>query len=226
MKQILDFFKKYWKTSAIISCVLLLTITLMCSNANFRNNQRILFQTELINAKETLRDSINEVNNKKLILFQDSVQKVEKIRSDAAKKRADQWEAKANKLDKQNQKLQNNVDSLLTQYGDSLDTNCTKVVTAYQEQVNGLKDEKDALNEEINELNLVVTADSVGLDACNKANIIKDQTIKSKVDLLKIREDLNKDLTKQLAKQNNWFNKNKVWIGLGTGLGLGILIVK
>jgi len=46
------------------------------------------------------------------------------------------------------------------------------------------------------------------------------------VDLLKVREDLNNDLKKQLTKQNNWFNKNKGWIGLGTGIVLGILITK
>jgi len=38
MKQILDFFKKYWKGSVIGLCALLMVITLMCSNANFRNN--------------------------------------------------------------------------------------------------------------------------------------------------------------------------------------------
>lgn len=226
MIKTIEFIKKYWKWIAVGLCGLLMLIMFTCGNANYRENQRLINQTELQNAVSTLRDSMTDANNKKLIVFQDSIQKAEKKKSVAAQKRADQWQAKANSLDKQNQKLQNNVDILMAQYGDSLDTDCKKVVQGYKEQVEGLKDENDALNEAVNELDLALTADSIGWNSCIKENDIKDQTIKSKVDLLKIREDLNKDLTKQLAKQNNWFNKNKVWIGLGTGLGLGILIVK
>ena len=225
-KKVLNFIKKYWKGIAIGLCVVLVLIVSTCSNANYKQNQRLLFQTELTNATETLRDSINSANNKTLIVFQDSIQKAEKAKSNAAKKKADQWEVKANSLDKQNQGLQKKVDGLLAQYGDSLDTNCKTVVNAYQEQVDGLKDEKDALGEQINEMDLVITADSTGWDSCNKENLLKDQTIKSKMDLLKIKDQLNADLTKQLAKQNNWLNKNKGWIGLGTGLVLGFLILK
>ena len=226
MIKTIEFIKKYWKWIVIGICGLLALILVTCSNYNYKQNQQILFQTELQNATATLRDSITDANNKKLIIFQDSIQKAEKAKVDAAKKRADQWEVKATKLDKQNQKLQNNVDSLLAEHGDSLSSDCKEIVGAYQEQVKGLKDENDALNEEINELDLALTADSTGWDSCNKESIIKDQTIKSKVDLLKVREDLNNDLKKQLAKQNNWFNKSKGWIGLGTGIVLGILIVK
>lgn len=226
MKKILDFIKKYWKWVSIGLCGLLIFITFTCSNANYKQTQKLLFQTELQNATQTLRDSITDANNKQLIILQDSIQKIEKAKSDAAKKKADQWESKANGLNKQNQGLQKKVKDLLTQYGDSLDAGCIEVVNAYQNQVEGLIDENYALGEAVNELDLVVTADSIGWGSCNKENLIKDQTIKSKVDLLKVREDLNNDLKKQLTKQNNWFNKNKGWIGLGTGIVLGILITK
>lgn len=226
MKKITDFIKKYWKWITVGICGLLMLTLFTCGNANYRENQRLLFQTELTNAVETLRDSMTEANAKQLIHFQDSIQKTEKAKTDVHKKRADQWESKANILYKQNQGLQKKVDGLLAQYGDSLDTNCKKVVNAYQEQVEGLKDEKDALNEEINELDLALTADSTGWDACKKETFALADMVESKVDLIIVKDRLITDLKVQLGKQNNWLNKNKGWIGLGTGIVLGILIVK
>lgn len=226
LKAIFDYVKNHWKLVLTITLILFALLMGKCTTDNYKKNQKLLFETELINAKETLRDSIESAKNAQMAIKLDSIQKAEQKKADAANKRADKYKTDADKYKKKGDQLQAKVDDLLDLYGDSLDSNCKKVVNAYQAQVDNLEDLRDAQNEEINELNLVIDADSTGWDACKKESILLTNTIQSKESLLKTRQVLIDDLRKQLSKQNGFFKKNKGWIGFGLGAGLTVLLLK
>lgn len=222
MKKIIDYILKHWKAITIILCVVLMVSLTMCGNANYRKNQEVRFKSEMINAKETMRDSMQTAENARIKHFTDSVQKAEKKISDAAKKEANDLRKEHVKLTKENELLQGTVDSLMDLYGDTLDPVCRQVVYAYQKQVVGLKKDIFVLNKEVLKLRIASTADSAGWAACKVQAISDIKTIKSKDDLLDTRNGIINAQAKQLAKQDGWFNKNKLWIGLGTGLLFGI----
>lgn len=226
MEKIKIFVIKYWKVISVVLCILTMIIITIVGNTNFHKNQRLIFETELINSKETLRDSMISANNVYVKHVTDSIQKSEKIISDSVKKKVNELQKESNKLVKQNKVLEDVVDSLLNRYGDSLDVNCNKVIYAYQKQVNGLKTDIFVLNKILLQLRIISVADSIGWAACKEQNISNIKTIDSKNNLLVTRDNVITDLSKQLSRQNGWLNKNKGWIGIGIGIIGGIVIMK
>jgi hypothetical protein len=48
----------------------------------------------------------------------------------------------------------------------------------------------------------------------------------NKTDLINQTNELNNKLTKELKVKNNWFNRNKIWLGVAAGAIGTFLIVK
>lgn len=68
--------------------------------------------------------------------------------------------------------------------------------------------------------------DSIQLAECNKQNAYKDLTILKKDTTIVEAERVNDNLTKELERNNNWFNRSKIWIGAVAGSVATLLLLK
>lgn len=68
--------------------------------------------------------------------------------------------------------------------------------------------------------------DSIQLSECNKQNAYKDLTILKKDTTIVEAERVNANLTKELERNNNWFNRSKIWIGAVAGSVVTLLLLK
>jgi len=100
-----------------------------------------------------------------------------------------------------------------------------EIVGAYKEQVFNLNFEIGALNGANNALEIKIGSLGKQLSFSNIQLVEKESIIVSKESLISAQKISNESLKKQLQKQNNFFNRNKFWIGAGLGV-LGVLIVK
>ena len=223
MKKIIDFIIKHSKMLTIAFCVLLIIIMAFYGKV-FIDNQKVLYHTQLINATKTLRDSMTTAKNNEVRHATDSIQKAQKVIADKAMASADKWKQRALYYERKNEKLSENIDSLLTAYGDSINGPCAEIIGQMRELIHGQQLELWAKDELINDLNEAINADTTGWNACRQQHKADMETINSKVNLLKIKDSTINELTFQLEKNNTFINKNKGLIGLGVGIILGIIV--
>jgi hypothetical protein len=220
------FFKEHWKLLSIILLIFTLVPILQCGSDRYNASKEAIHDAELKMSMARQADSINTARNKAETARFDSLQKENNIKVEAAKAEARQYHILADKYKKKADKAQDRVDDLLAEYGDSLNTPCKEIVKEYKEVVQDLTLSNDAKNEEINELNIALTEDSIGWDNCKKVNAVKDNTIAIKETRIAEQDIVIENLKKELKKQNSFFRKNVGWFGTGAGFLLGILLMK
>lgn len=226
MKRTLNFLKKYWKTIAIVLSISTMFFVLKYTGDNIERTQKVLYETELKVAIARQADSINTARNIKEVARLDVLQKTYQAEVNAARAEVKVYQALANGYKKAADNSDKKVKELLIQYGDSINGPCREIVAAYHTTVTELTLAYDAKQEEVNELDIALTADSLGWEECKQINIVKDNTIASKETTLGEERQVNETLRKQLAKQDNFFNKNKTWIAGVCGFVLGVLLLK
>lgn len=226
MKHILTYFREHWRMIIVTLSFLIIFLVLQCTGNSIKNTQKVLYETELKVVIARQADSINTARNIKEVARLDSLQKTHQAEVTAAKTEANVYQALASGYKKEAEKSDKKVDDLLAQYGDSINEPCREIVAAYHTTVTELTLAYDAKQEEVNELNIALTEDSIGWQECKQVNIVKDNTIASKETTLGEERQVNETLRKQLAKQNNFFNKNKTWIAGACGFILGVLLLK
>jgi hypothetical protein len=157
-----------------------------------------------------VKDSLNDIHYNELIANYEAGQKAEAVNTSIYKARAAEYKTES-------ERLKHISDSLIDKYG--LDTICQKIVTAKQAEI-------DTLNVAVENIGQEAESYSQQLYLCEKSNILKDTVIMNKTDLINQTNELNNKLIKDLKNKNNWFNRNKIWIGVVAGAIGTFLIVK
>lgn len=226
MEDFKTFLKEHWKSLSIILLIFTLVPILQCGNSRSNRSKEAIHDAEMKMAMARQADSINTARNKQESEKLLALQKQNSISVEAAKAEARTYHILADKYKKKADKAQSRVDDLLAEYGDSLSTPCKEIVKEYKEVTQELILSNDAKTEEINELNIALTEDSIGWDNCKKDNLLKDNTIASKETRILEQNVVIENLKKELKKQNSFFKKNVGWFGTGVGFLLGILLMK
>lgn len=225
MKKIFGFLKKNRVTVGIVTIALVTLLLFKANNINIKRNAELLRKTELAELKAFITDSISISNSRIEIFKMDSLKAAEDIKIKEASHQAELFKAQAQKYKKNSSLLQSKIDTLLGKYEDSISGPCKEIVGIYKEQVFNLNFEIGALNGANNALEIKIGSLGKQLSFSNIQLVEKESIIVSKESLISAQKISNESLKKQLQKQNNFFNRNKFWIGAGLGV-LGVLIVK
>ena len=208
----------YYLPLALIVLLLLFSIISVCTS---KKNDKVITQSELnsalSNQKNNLKTYYLKLENKHL----DSLMKVESAKIKNAEIKAAKHAETANKYIIIAKKQQKQLDSL-------------KIVSApCSEQLSKCIETNSTLNNVIAEND--TTIESLGQEAesysiklylSEKQNLNLNVTVLSKDSTIFAINEINQNLTKQLKKNNNWFNRNKLWIGIGLGAAGTAFILK
>lgn len=191
-----NFIDKYW----MLSIPLVLIIFILAGQCSTKHTEKVITDSELSMA---LAKQKNELETKYISMLSDSskvIQANNKRISDGLKPIIIYKEKKAKALVDKVRK-----DTATTAL-------CDSAINA-QEQL-------------IFDLQTKAYHDSIQLAECNKQNAYKDLTILKKDTTIVEAERVNANLTKELERNNNWFNRSKIWIGAVAGSVVTLLLLK
>ena len=198
--------------------VVLLTIATV-STCSTKKSEKIITETELktalIKQEQQLKTAFLKVELSKI----DSLKKVETLNTEAARLEVNKHAALAKLYLKKANALQAKFDSLKT------------VGSPCDEQLDTCEQINKELIKVINEND--TTIESLGKEAesySNRLYLAEQQNFSYYVTLIETDKRIN-DLANEnivliadLKRKNNWFNRNKIWLGLGVGFFSGIII--
>lgn len=202
---------------------LLLTLFLIAivSNCGDKKISKVIttsdMQTALLKQKDSLKTVYFKLENDKI----DSVKAVEAIKTKQAEYKAQKHAVSALKYLANANKLQNELDSLKT-----INAPC-------ETQLDKCEDTNQSLRKVIAEND--TTIENLGQEAegyskrlylCEKQNFNSSVLILDKDKSILSLNQINESLTDNLKRKNNWFNRNKLWIGFGLGAATTAFILK
>lgn len=208
----------YYIGIGLLFALFLVAIVSTCSN---NKTEKVITQSQLssalLNQKDSMKSAYYRIENEKI----DSVKAVEALKTKQAIAKAVQSSTIASKALSRANLLQRENDSL--------------------KGVNAPCEAQLEKSEEVNqELRIVIaqndtTIESLGREAesysrqlylCEKQNLNSTTLLANKDKTIISLNQINTALSGDLKRKNNWFNRNKLWIGFGLGLTGGILLVK
>jgi hypothetical protein len=208
----------YYLPFALIVLLLLFSIISVCTS---NRNDKVITQSELnsalANQKNRLKTYYLKLENKHL----DSLMNVESAKIKKAEIKASKHAEIANKYFVIAKQQQRQLDSL------------KNISAPCSEQLSKCIETNSTLNNVIAEND--TTIESLGQEAesysrklylSEKQNLNLNVTVLSKDSTIFSINEINQNLTKQLKKNNSWFNRNKLWIGFGLGVIGTALILK
>ena len=199
---------KAYKFSII--AVLILVFVIILQKCDVKHTDNVINGSELSTAINHVKDSLKTLHYQELIANYKAGQQAEAIKTVAYKHRAAGYKTEL-------ERLKHISDSLIEIY--PIDTICRKIVSAKQAEI-------DTLNASIELIGQEAESYSKQLYLCDKASIIKDTIIIGKTELIQKQQLINDKLLKELKGKQNWFERNKLWIGVVAGAVGGWLIVR
>lgn len=204
--------KDFVKNNLIqIIIILILVFVIFLQKCGVKYTDTVMNQSELQQAVNHVKDSLQSVHYNELLANYKAGQQAEEKKTDAIQRKLTQTNANAAEL-----KLKNDSLKKLIPVKDTL---CNMVVTSMQAEI-------DTINTENVLLNNKAESYSRQLYLCEKQSVLKDTVIMNKTSLLSETNRINDQLKKDLKRKNNWFNRNKIWLGVIAGAVGTWLIVK
>ena len=184
---------------AIVIIILLITRFDSCT----RNNTNELVTTTELNSKlQAQKDSLETLRlNERIGNF--------KAGQDKEKKNTVSIQVELDKTKRNYSQVKHRADSLQRLVPES-DTTCIKALTAKQAQIDTLDHENVLLDQEAESY-------SKRLYLCEQQSMVKDTIITNKTSAITETTRINETLINQLRKKDNWFERNKIWIGVVAG---------
>jgi hypothetical protein len=203
--------KNFIKNNIIqIIVILILVFVIFLQKCGVKRTNNVINNSGLQQTVNHVKDSLNSIHYNELIENYEAGKKAEAVNTEIYKN-------KASKYKTESERLKHISDSLIAKY--PIDTTCKKIVTAKQAEI-------DTLNVAVENIGQEAESYSRQLYLCEKGSILKDTVIMNKTDLINQTNELNNKLTKELKAKNNWFNRNKIWLGVAAGAIGTFLIVK
>jgi len=204
---------KNWIRTNIIAIIVVLALlfVILLQKCGVKHTENVINQTEIQQAVNQVKDSLQSLHYIELIANYKSGQDAEAKKTIEVKRKLAQIKISASELKFKNDSLKKLIPVT--------DTLCNTVVGSMQAEIDTIKAENVLLD---------IEAESYSrqLYLCEKQSYLKDTVILNKIDLINRSNDLNRKLSKELKAKNNWFNRNKIWIGVVVGSVGTFLIVK
>jgi predicted RNase H-like nuclease (RuvC/YqgF family) len=203
--------KNFIKNNIIqIIIILILVFVIFLQKCGVKRTNNVINNSGLQQTVNHVKDSLNAIHYNELIANYEAGKKAEANNTAIYKEKAASYKTES-------ERLKHISDSLIEKY--HIDTICQKIVTSKQAEI-------DTLNVAVENIGQEAESYSRQLYLCEKSSILKDTIIMNKTDLINQTNELNSKLTKELKEKNNWFNRNKIWLGVAAGAIGTFLIVK
>lgn len=208
----------YYLPFALIVLLLLFSIISVCTS---KKNDKLITQSELnaalANQKNSLKTYYLKLENKHI----DSLKSVESVKIKNAENKAQKHAITANKYMNIAKEQQRELDSLK-----NVSAPCTEQLTKCIETNSTLNNVIAENDTTIESLGQEAESYSRKLYLSEKQNFNLSVTVLSKDSTIFAINEINQNLNKQLKKNNSWFVRNKLWIGIGLGAAGTALILK
>lgn len=207
------------KTIQIILVILigLFLVFFITDELSQRNREE---KQEVINAQaERIRiiDSLQTIYKFSEIVKLDSLKKDFKLRQDIAGIETRYWKSEAERQKKSAIRAQLRADSLA-----STKPECSDIAEAYIQVIDTLKEENNSLSLQAESLTLESSLCSKTLAITEKQLNLTHSIVLMKDSTIQKQQFLNESLIKELNRQQNWWNRNKFWVGGGMGVAVSV----
>lgn len=229
MKKFKEFLNKNWLPVALVSILVFLAIFNAIDNHLSDKAKQLVEQTQIDQWKRHYKDSIDLSYLKIDSVRLDSAKKVDSIKTEFHKKRADNLQKVVNRQDKTIKKLQGEANVAVTDYENDTTAHsekCDSAISKLQQVNDSLYTQTDSLKSEVKELDSEAEGYSRQLYDSNLQLINKQKEIFIKDEALSESDRVNQQLLKQIKKDNNWWHRNEKWFYFGGGAILTGLILK
>jgi len=229
MGKIKEFLSKNWFPVILVS--ILVSLALFNAIDNHRSNKakQLVEQTQIDQWWHHYKDSIDlsylKIDNIKI----DSIKRVDSIKTEFHKKRADGLQVVVNRQDKTIKKLQGEANNAVSDYQSDTTVHsekCDSAISKLQQVNDSLYTQTDSLKTECKDLNQEAEGYSRQLYESNLQLMNKQKEIFIKDDAILESERISKQLRDQIKKDNNWWRRNEKWLYLGAGVVATGLILK